>query len=151
MSRSRRSRESTETPSAPGRRRCRLPLVPLPPPPLPGNQRLRFAGSPLPPACLLGREQLKALGFRCHHDERYWELGPRQFSAQKEQLLRTLLEAGELPAGSPRSPAVTPTKRRLGASGTAAFDAGMQVLVIRGGWVVGCAVCAHAAQQRPAL
>ncbi|KAI7836806.1 hypothetical protein COHA_009350 [Chlorella ohadii] len=70
------------------------------------------------------REQLKALGFRCHHDERYWELGPRQFSAEKEQLLRTLLEVGELPAGSPRSPAVTPTKRRFGASGAAAVDAG---------------------------
>jgi hypothetical protein len=69
------------------------------------------------------REQLKSLGFRCHHEERYWELGPRQFTTEKEQLLRTLLESGELPAGSPRSPAVTPTKRRLAPNGAAAFDA----------------------------
>lgn len=74
----------------------------------------------------LGSEQLKALGFRCHHEERYWELGPRQFSAEKEQLLRTLLESGELPAGSPSSPAITPTKRR--ANGAAAFGAGARGL-----------------------
>lgn len=81
---------------------------------LPAHPCLR----PLP----LGSEQLKALGFRCHHEERYWELGPRQFSVEKEQLLRTLLESGELPAGSPSSPAITPTKRR--ANGAAAFGAG---------------------------
>ena len=97
----------------------------LPPPPHRRHRRTHAScAHPCPRPPPHGSEQLKALGFRCHHDERYWELGPRQFSAEKEQLQRTLLESGELPAGSPRSPAVTPTKRRLGASGAAAFDAG---------------------------
>lgn len=86
-----------------------LTAAPPPPPPL-----LRHDATP-PPRC---RDALRQLGFRCHYEERYWELEPRHFSAEREEQLRALLREGELPEG-----VVSPRKHRRSGEGVAAGGA----------------------------